>query len=215
MKALLADDHVIFRQGLRALFESIDSSAIFLEADSYTSALDVSKSCDDLTIIVVDLRMPGANGVEGLRSLRKRFPTVPIFVLSASEDADDVFQALQAGAAGYLAKSASAETLIEALRVVLVGGIYVPRSLVAVRDLASPGRSGAQDADGKLTPRQFEVLQLLAEGYSNKEIAARLGTSDGTVKAHVSAIMRQLGVRNRVQLLLAAQDRGFTVDSAR
>jgi DNA-binding NarL/FixJ family response regulator len=216
MKALLADDHVIFRQGLRALIESIDPDASFLEAGSYTSALDVGKDCDDLTIIVVDLRMPGAEGVDGLRALRRRFPTVPVFVLSASEDAEDVFQALQAGASGYLAKSAPAETVIEALRVVLVGGIYVPRSLVAVRDLATPEPiKQPSSEDNNLTPRQYEVLQLLAGGCSNKEIAGRLGTSEGTVKAHVSAIMRQLGVRNRVQLLLAAQDRGFTAEQDR
>jgi DNA-binding NarL/FixJ family response regulator len=214
MKALLADDHVVFRQGLRAIIESIDGNAEFLEAGSFASALEVSAGCNDLTVIVVDLRMPGADGFEGLRALRQRFPSVPVLVLSASEDANDVFKALEAGASGYIAKSASAEALIEAFRIVLVGGVYVPRSLVAVRDLDSQERT-AQQQRGPLTPRQLEVLSLLAAGNSNKQIAGRLGTSDGTIKAHISAIMRQLGVRNRLQLLLAAQERGITTGLSR
>jgi DNA-binding NarL/FixJ family response regulator len=211
MRALLADDHVIFRQGLRALIESIDRSASFLEADSFASALEVSAGCDDLTIIIADLRMPGTDSFAGLRALRKRFPSVPVLVLSASEDAEDVFRALEAGASGYLAKSAPTETLVEALRLVLVGGVYVPRSLIAVRDLSTPSRSDERRR-GPLTLRQREVLALIAAGHSNKEIAAHLGVSEGTIKAHVSAIMRVLGVRNRVQLLLAVTERGITTE---
>ncbi len=182
---------------MRAVVESIDRNASFIEADSFSSALVVSACHDDLTIIIVDLRMPGTDGFSGVRTLRYRFPAVPVLVASASEDADDVFRALEAGASGYIAKSASAETLVEAIRLVLVGGVYVPRSLVAVHNLAIPDRAS-------LTPRQLEVLTLLAAGQSNKEIAAQLGTSHGTVKAHVSAIMRQLGARNGVQFAISA-----------
>ena len=124
-----------------------------------------------------------------------------------------VFQALEAGASGYLAKSAPADTLVEALRLVIVGGIYVPRALIKGRE--SRLRQPAAVAQAPvLTPRQREILALISTGRSNKEIAHRLGTSDGTIKAHISAIMRRLGVRNRVQLLLTAQQLGFTMRPA-
>jgi DNA-binding NarL/FixJ family response regulator len=137
-------------------------------------------------------------------------PAIPILVLSASEDADDVFQALEAGASGYLAKSAPADTLVEALRLIMVGGIYVPRTLIKGRE-ATPRQPAAVAEAPLLTPRQREVLALISTGQSNKEIAHRLGTSEGTIKAHISAIMRRLGVHNRVQLLLNAQQCGITM----
>lgn len=124
-------------------------------------------------------------------------------VLSASEDGEDVFRALAAGASGYLPKSASAATIVAALRLVLAGGVHVPRELVA------GGATLGAPAPPRLTARQAEVLALIGAGHANKEIAHRLGTSEGTIKAHVAAIMRQFGVRNRVQLLLAADRAGM------
>ena len=209
MKALIADDHVIFRQGLRSILEGIETVAELHEAGDFEQALSLAERHPDLTVVIVDLRMPAMNGFSGLRALRQKLPAIPILVLSASEDADDVFQALEAGASGYLAKSAPAEMLVEALRLVIVGGIYVPRALIAGREGALRGVAGAPEAP-VLTRRQREVLELISAGHPNKAIAHRLGTSEGTVKAHISAIMRQLGVRNRVQLLRAAEQRGLT-----
>jgi DNA-binding NarL/FixJ family response regulator len=209
VKALIADDHVIFRQGLRTVLAGIEGNAELLEAGDFEQALDLAERHADLTVLIVDLRMPAMNGFSGLRALRRTLPAVPILVLSASEDADDVFQALEAGASGYIAKSAPADALIEALRLVIVGGIYVPRALIAGRESALRANAVAAEAP-PLTPRQREVLDLISAGHSNKAIAHRLGTSEGTVKAHISAIMRQLGAHNRVQLLRAAERRGIT-----
>lgn len=210
MKALIADDHVIFRYGLRSILECIEKNAELFEASDFDQVLRLAERHPDLTVVIVDLRMPAMNAFAGLRALRETLPAIPILVLSASEDADDVFQALEAGASGYLAKSARADTLVEALRLVMVGGIYVPRALIKGREIG-PRRPAAVAEVSLLTLRQREVLALIATGQSNKEIAHRLGTSEGTIKAHISAIMRRLGVHNRVQLLLNAQQCGIRV----
>lgn len=217
LKVLIADDHVIFRQGLRAVLHRIDAEPVLIEAGDFTEALALAGKHPDLNLAIVDLRMPAMNGFDGVRTLRQRLPAVPILMLTASEDTEDVFRALEAGASGYLAKSAPMETLIAALRLVLIGGVYVPRTLIGVHKPPLPASEAAPPVDpdhrGALTPRQHEVVTLIAEGHSNKEIAFRLGTSDGTIKAHISAIMRQLGVRNRIQLLLAAERLGIVTRS--
>jgi DNA-binding NarL/FixJ family response regulator len=213
VKALIADDHVIFRYGVRSILECIEKSAELFEASDFDQVLRLAERHPDLTVVIVDLRMPAMNAFAGLRALRETLPAIPILVLSASEDADDVFQALEAGASGYLAKSAPADTLVEALRLVIVGGIYVPRALLKGRETGLRQPAAIAEAP-LLTPRQREVLALISTGQSNKEIAHRLGTNEGTIKAHISAIMRRLRVRNRVQLLLIAQQCGITMRQA-
>jgi DNA-binding NarL/FixJ family response regulator len=210
MKVLIADDHAIFRQGLRAVLDSLSESVAIEEAADVASALECAAG-DPPDLVLLDLRMPGMDGFAGITALRRRLPLAPIVVLTASEESDDVFQALAAGANGYLAKSAPASVILDALRLVLVGGIYVPRELVAGAEIAvqpKPEPKPKPEAP-RLTGRQNEVMNLIADGHSNKEIAHRLGTSEGTIKAHVTAIMRQLGVRNRVQMLLAAERTGL------
>jgi DNA-binding NarL/FixJ family response regulator len=204
MRVLIADDHAIFRQGLRAVLGALSEIEAIDEAGDLETALGFAVARRP-EIIFLDLRMPGMDGFSGIGAFRRRNAAAPILVLSASEDKEDVFQALAAGASGYLAKSASASVILEAMRLVLVGGIYVPRELVSQAEDAARPKAGAP----RLTERQTEVLNLIVDGHSNKEIAHRLGTSEGTVKAHVTAIMRQLGVRNRVQMLLAAERTGL------
>jgi DNA-binding NarL/FixJ family response regulator len=204
MKVLIADDHAIFRQGLRAVLDSLSESVAIEEAADVASALECAAG-DPPDLVLLDLRMPGMDGFAGITAFRRRLPLAPIVVLTASEERDDVFRALAAGANGYLVKSAPASVILDALRLVLVGGIYVPRELVAGAETVASPKTEAP----RLTARQSEVMNLIADGHSNKEIAHRLGTSEGTIKAHVTAIMRQLGVRNRVQMLLAAERAGL------
>lgn len=212
MKVLVADDHAIFRQGLRVVLGDLAAAVEIVEAADFGEALAIAKDAQDLSLLLVDLRMPQMDGFAGLRALRRLLPRTPIMVLSASEEAADLFGALESGASGYLPKSASADVILDALRLVLAGGVYVPRALVSGggKPLAPTDQGlGRSQRDSVLTPRQQEVLALIADGHSNKEIAHRLGTSEGTVKAHITAIMRALGVRNRIQLLLAAEQRGI------
>jgi DNA-binding NarL/FixJ family response regulator len=209
VKVLVADDHAIFRQGLRVVLGELDPAVEIVEAADFGEALSLARDAQDLSLLLADLRMPQMDGFEGLRALRRVLPRTPIMVLSASEEAADLFRALESGASGYLPKSAPAAVIVEALRLVLAGGVYVPRELVSGAGKPLAPSEDASDRAGVLTPRQQEVLALIADGHANKEIAYRLGTSEGTVKAHITAIMRTLGVRNRVQLLLAAEQRGL------
>jgi DNA-binding NarL/FixJ family response regulator len=212
VKVLVADDHAIFRQGLRVVLGDLAAVVEIVEAADFAEALAIAKDAQDLSLLLVDLRMPQMDGFAGLRALRRLLPRTPIMVLSASEEAADLFGALESGASGYLPKSAAANVILDALRLVLAGGVYVPRALVSGggKPLAQTNHGlGEARRDSVLTPRQQEVLALIADGHSNKEIAHRIGTSEGTVKAHITAIMRALGVRNRIQLLLAAEQRGI------
>ena len=193
---LIADDHAVFRQGLRAVLGRLDPEARVIETESFTDAVALSATHPGVTLIVADLRMPDRDGFSGMRELRKGWPATPILALSASEQADDVFLALEAGASGYVPKSASASRLIEVMQLVMHGGIYVPRELIDGR--SAPVRPPA----AALTGRQQEILALVVEGCSNKEIARRMSIRSGTVKAHLAAIMRHFGVNNRVRLML-------------
>lgn len=200
---LIADDHAVFRQGLRIVIQNKWPDARILEAASFSDALVLADEIEP-TLIVADLRMPDTTtSSDGLRSLRRKWPKTPIMALSASEEPDDVYVALEAGASGYIPKSASLTRLIEVMEIVASGGIFVPRELVSAE-----GRTPAAKPAPNLTARQLEVLSLVANGLSNKEIARRLGLSPGTLKAHLSAIMRQFGVNNRVRLLLELRDQG-------
>jgi len=200
---LIADDHAIFRQGLRLVLDGLGPAPAVSEAGDFTEALASAGADPAPDLMLVDLRMPGMDGFAGIGALKRARPAAPLMVLSASEDGEDVFRALAAGASGYLPKSAPPALIIDALRLVLAGGVHVPRDLVA------GGTAVGLPAPPRLTPRQAEVLALIGDGHANKEIAHRLGTSEGTIKAHVAAIMRQFGVRNRVQLLLAADRAGL------
>lgn len=193
---LIADDHAIFRQGLRAVLGRLDPEARVIETESFEAAMALTGTHPELQLIVADLRMPDHDGFTGMRALRKSWPSTPILALSASEQADDVFLALEAGASGYVSKSTSTGRLIEVMQLVMLGGIYVPR------DLLDGQRAPAPHPGAALTPRQREILALVVEGCSNKEIARRIAIREGTVKAHLAAIMRHFGVNNRVKLLL-------------
>lgn len=201
---LIADDHAVFRQGLRAVLLKHAPEATILEAACFADAVDGQGDGATPDLIIADLRMPDCDGFVGLRNLRQRYAATPILALSASEESEDVYQALEAGASGYLSKSASATKLLEVAELMMVGGVYVPRELVAANEPAANAKKLPH-----LTARQREVLMLVVTGSSNKEIGRKLGLSPGTIKAHLSAIMRQFGVNNRVRLLLELRNQGF------
>lgn len=208
MKLLVVDDHPVFRDGLAALLRQAAEHTIVLQAPECATALEVADQHRDLDAVFVDLMMPGMTGDLAVREFGKRRPELPVIVLSSSENPSDVRRALNAGALGYIPKSASPQTLLSALKLVLTGNIYVPPLLLhapaPVRH--SEGTTGSTVAMEQLTDRQVDVLKHLCTGLSNKEISSRLGIAEKTVKAHVAAIFKTLNVVNRTQAANAVRE---------
>lgn len=204
---LIADDHPLFREAVRDVVGRLFSQAGWafdcLEATSMQEALSLVDRAQEIDLILLDLFMPGTRDLSGLIALRARVPSTPVVVVSSFSDAETVQRAMTCGAAGFIPKSASTEQMVEALRTVLAGGVYVPPG--EGHEPPAARRHAADDADqpGHMTPRQLAVLAKLAEGKSNKQIARELAISDLTVKAHVTAILRCLGVATRAQAIVA------------
>ncbi len=211
MKILIADDHWVFRAGLKHLVEGLEDEVSVVEADSFEDAARLASEHKDLDLIILDLLMPDSDPFTGLRELRETVPTVPVVVLSVLEQRRDVIRAIELGAMGYIPKAATGDEIIKALQHVLDGDIFVPRALLDTRIKRAPAAdvSPAAQADSRrlvetLTQRQREVFDLLAQGKSNPEIARELGVSAHTVRIHISAILRALGVSNRTQAAVLA-----------
>jgi len=204
MKLLLVDDHPLVRAGVVAALQSLDAPELILEAGDGIAAMDCLAQHPDVDAVLLDLRMVGMAGMALLEQLKRHHPLLPSLVLSSSEDPADVRRVLKAGARGYCPKSASPATLLAALTLVLGGEIYVP-PLMAMATEAGPAESNLSG----LTPRQREVLQELCNSKSNKEIARELGMEEKTVKGHVSAIFKALGVVHRLQAVEAARAAGM------
>lgn len=201
MDILIADDHPLFRDALRRAVARALPDAGNVEADSVAALLEMVEAHPDADLLLLDLNMPGAQGFSALVHLRGQFPQVPVVVISAREEASIMRQAIEYGASGFIPKSASLETITQALQEVLDGQVWLPPAL------ATASVPTATDADlaariASLTPQQFRVLCMLGEGLLNKQIAWELGVSEATVKAHMTAIMRKLGASNRTQVLV-------------
>jgi DNA-binding NarL/FixJ family response regulator len=199
MDVLLIDDHPLFRAGISSILDGLDATVRIIEAGSCEQALILLEADGEFSLILLDLHLPGMDGMTGLAKLRDASPATPVVVLSATEDSRRIRQAIAAGAKGYIPKSASSQIILSALRLVLSGGVYLPHNV-----LESPA---PVVTDGELTPRQREVLRWLARGKSNKEIADVLGMAENTVRVHVAAILKYLDVRNRAEAVFAAISR--------
>jgi DNA-binding NarL/FixJ family response regulator len=199
LKIVIADDHVLVRSGMVQLLRELAEHTSVHEAADFPEALALISAHPDCDL---DLNMPGMSGFEALNQFAQRAPTVPVVILSGSENADDMQRALDHGAMGYIPKSESAPVILNALRLVLAGSIYVPPALV--RNHRNPAVSNPPGVPA-LTPRQLDVLAHVIEGKSNKEIARSLGLSEATVKAHVGSIFKTLNVSNRTQAARAAE----------
>lgn len=216
MKVLNVDDHALFRRGLSLVLAEIIDDIDVTEARNLEQAIEAVSKNDDFDLVLLDLSMPGTSGHEGLSMLVERLPGVPVVVVSASENPNDVRTAFERGAKGYIFKSAAADLLNLALPLVLAGEIFVPSAAIdAVGPVMTSGQNAAGQNPGNsnavpnLTPRQEEVLALLALGESNKEIARKLGMIEDTVKVHVGAILKKLHARNRTEAVVFAVRQGF------
>jgi len=206
MKTLLADDHPLMREGVRQVLAQLEPAVGIIDAHDYPSLFAQTAAHTDLDLALVDLNMPGLVGLQGISQFRHRFPDIPLVVLSASESPHDIRSALEAGALGYIPKASSTDTMLDALRQVLAGDIYVPDCLNAADAASSPPPAELTAAilDG-LTGRQREVARLLGHGFTNKAIGSMLGLTENTVKVHVAAIFRALGVSNRTEAVITMQ----------
>lgn len=212
MKILLIDDHPLLRGGMRFLLRSFDADMQMDEASNGGEALAlVSAQAYDL--LLLDLKMPGLNGMDALAALRAAAPGTPLVVLSAEDDPGAVRAAIEGGAMGFIPKSSTPEVLIQALRLVLAQGVYLPPAVLEAAYPASAPAQRATPAGGNavsaLTPRQLDVLRCVIKGKPNKVIARELDVSEGTVKAHLSAVFHALDVHNRTEAVYAAAKLGL------
>jgi DNA-binding NarL/FixJ family response regulator len=202
---LIADDHPLFRSALhQALSLGLGDEARLVEAASIAELETQLSAKSDWDLVLLDLNMPGAYGFSGLVLLRGQYPQVPVVMISAQEEAAVVARSREFGASGFIPKSSSLEVIQEAVRAVLDGDVWWPNlgdESVAV----SPEEREASAGLASLTPQQFRVLTMVCEGLLNKQIAYQLSVSEATVKAHVTAIFRKLGVRTRTQAALLLQ----------
>jgi DNA-binding NarL/FixJ family response regulator len=199
VKLLIVDDHPLFRDGLSALLRQASLDNFVTQAPSTEDALNLADE-QIFDAVFMDLVMPGLSGEAAVREFARRHPDLPVIVLSSSESAADVRRVLNAGASGYIPKSATAQTVVSALQLVLSGNIYVPPLLVSTATHASDSRApDAPRSISQLTERQVDVLRYLKDGLTNKEISAHLGIAEKTVKVHIAAIFKTLNVVNRTQ----------------
>lgn len=212
MNILLVDDHKLFREGMRYVLEAglgdeVNGSAPFViyEAANCEAAIKCARQHPELDMVLMDLNLPDCQGLSGLQSFIRQFPVLPVVVLSASTQRSDITRSLEVGAMGFIPKDSSSSAVVNAIRLVLTGNIYVPPVLLEGNPLATLGGTGSSG----LTGRQQEVIQLIAEGKSNKEIARQLNLAETTIKMHVTHIMRALDVNNRTQAVVKAERLGL------
>ena len=209
MKLLVVDDHALVREGVKHVLLTMGPDVVVLEAGSAEEALRVVEDNADVDLVLLDVGLPGMNGFELLQVLRERGSALKVAMLSASDDKSGVMSALQGGAAGFIPKSFSRELMVQAVRFVLAGGIYVPPQAVGLGAPASAPAAPDSVRHLKLTERQTQVLGLLAQGRTNKAIASAMKISEATVKAHVTEVLRVLKVTNRSEAAIAARRLGF------
>ena len=215
MKVLLIDDHVLFRDALSLMLQSRLSGLDLLHAGRLDEALDVLERHPDIGLALLDLSLPDSGGLASLQRWREHAPQVTTVVLSADDRPETVLAAIDAGAAGFIPKTAQGTVLEGALRAVLDGRAFVPPRTYGTLDALQPGASApAGSAESlELSPRQLDVLRLLIEGKSNKLICRALDLSESTVKTHLAAIFRKLEVETRTQAVVAAARLGLRLSA--
>ena len=207
MKILIADDHALYRDGLALRLEQIAPEAIILQASNYAQIFKIIKTDNDISIIILDIEMQDMPWLDALQMMHKMLPHTAIVVVSASEDGRTIRSVMATGVNGYIPKRSDAKVFDNALKLILDGGTYVPPVLInnpPINNLSTKS-TGLKT----LTNRQSQVLDLIAQGKSNKQIAYDMGVSESTVKLHINALLRSLHVNNRTQAVITAQKIGL------
>jgi len=204
-KIIIADDHPLFRAALKqAVGQAVDNVEV-IEADTIAALQHSVEACPEADLVLLDLNMPGAHGFSGLVFMRGQYPGLPVVMVSGTEDIQVIRKAIDYGASGFIPKSASLQLIAEAIQAVLNGDVCLPAGVQGQIDRASPETCDFSEKLATLTPQQFRVLGMLMEGLLNKQIAYELNVSEATIKAHITAVFRKLGVRNRTQAVIAVQ----------
>lgn len=212
-KALLVDDHALFRDGVALLVEHRIPELALASAGDIAGALEALRADPDCSLVLLDLGLPDSSGMAGLERLREAAPAVAIVVLSADDRPETVLGAIDRGAAGFIPKSADSAAFTAALRDVIGGRVHLPPQALQRAALPVPDHA-ADGGELGLSPRQLDVLRLLVEGRSNKLIMRELDLSESTVKTHLQAIFRRLGVNSRTQAVVAAARLGLRLSAA-
>ncbi|MBC7907725.1 MAG: response regulator transcription factor [Rhodospirillaceae bacterium] len=215
MQILVADDHKLVRDGLKPFLQELSPDAEILDAANIDEAVAVAAKADHLGLILLDLMMPGMDGLKGLEVLRGKCPNVPVVIVSGFSSREHVVAAVQAGASGFIPKTVSGTAMVNALRLVLSGEKYLPSStffddpstLMPMPTPAKPG--GLTPPFDKLSRREAEILILLVEGRTNKEIAISLELQEITIKVHLRNVYRKIGAANRAQAVRIAMSSGW------
>lgn len=205
MKLLIADDHGLFRLGLKAAIEQKVEGAQVLEAENANTALEVMEREKDLELALLDLDIPGNEGLSFIYNALERFSHIKVCVISGNEDPSIISAIMDKGAAGFIPKSSANEVIFSAIQIILAGSQYFPM------DILNKVSSKSSGSLSKLTPRQLDVLKAMAAGQANKQIADNLHISVGTVKTHITAIFEELTVNNRTQAINAAREKGLII----
>lgn len=217
MKVLVVDDHALIRQAMQGVLKKLRRDVVLLEAKNGTEAMQTVAANPDIDLILLDLSLPDRDGFSVFDELREHYPTIAIVVLSAVQDPTSVRKALEHGARGYIPKSAQGEVILNALRLINSGGIYVPPEII-VRDEPEHSLSTtpvdlhrAESPPTKigLSNRQLEVLALMMQGKNNKTICRALNLSEATIKTHVTAVLRALNATSRTEAVVRANKLGM------
>ncbi len=211
MKILIADDHALFRDGLSLNIERLEPQAVIFQAGSFSQVMKILNDEKKFDLIIIDLDMPDMNWENALQDIMDKRGNARVAIISATEDVRIIRKAMEKGISGYIPKRADTKVLPGALKLIMDGGTYLPPSILENNgvngiNIASISRS----RNGKtLTNRQSQVLELVAQGMSNKQIAYEIGVSEATVKLHINALLRAIGATNRTQAVITAQKMGL------
>jgi DNA-binding NarL/FixJ family response regulator len=214
LKILVVDDHALVREGLRQVLKGLDEEVEVLEAAHCFRAFELAAQHPDLDLVLLDYHLPDMNGLDALAVFRKNHPELPIVMLSGSVNPQTVRQVLDRGAAGFIAKASMSSELLSILQQVLDGEVYVPPELLTASGMPYVPGLDVGLTSPQLTSRQEEVLRLLLDGRSNKDISQILQLSEETTKNHVTGVLRAFGVQTRIQAVLAATRHGYVKGSS-
>lgn len=213
IKVLMVDDHALFRDGMRYVLQQLAEEVEILDCGDIDQGFALAAAHPDLDLALIDLNIPGSQGISTLASFHRQHPAIPLVVVSGSDERTDIERVMEVGAMGFISKMSSGKIMLGALRMVLDGGIYLPPQLLQ-QTVTHIGRGTAPVRVGKngLTSRQMETLRYLAQGLSNKEIALKMNLAEGTVKVHTAAIYQVLHVSTRTEAVAAARRLGYLTE---